>query len=489
MTPAAATRRGLPLRERRVVVMGLGLFGGGVAVARYLVREGARVVVTDLRDAQALRESVEALQDLPVTLRLGEHVESDFEATDVVVANPAVRPDSPFLERARRSGAQVTSEFELAVRACAAPIVAVTGTNGKSTTTSLVGEMLRRAGGKVWVGGNIGRSLLDVVDEIGPEDRVVLEVSSYQLEVLEAPDGFPRVAVVTNLTPDHLDRHRTMEAYGAAKARILERQGPRDAAVLNAADPIVRGWKRAARGRVLGFGPLGEGEAGVAVARDHLAWRDGERERVLVRRENLRFRERFNVANAAAAAAAALDLGAPLEAVAEALREFEGLPHRLQVLGECGGFRIVDNAVSTVPESTIEAIRAVDPPVVLVAGGRSKSLPLDGLVEAIAEGGVREVFAYGEAAEALAQAVRDRPGSPPISTYPALAPAVGAALRASRPGDTLLYSPAFTSFDAYRNFLERGAEFRRLVGFAPSGSGSPEAPPAPTGCDEGTPPG
>jgi UDP-N-acetylmuramoylalanine--D-glutamate ligase len=457
--------------------MGLGLFGGGVSVARYLVRRGARVVVTDLRDRETLRESVEALSDLPVALHLGGHAESDFEGADVVVANPAVRPDSPYLERARRGGARVTSEFEIAILSCPAPIVAVTGTNGKSTTTSLAGEMLRRAGFRTWVGGNIGRSLLDVLEEIRLEDRVVLEVSSYQLETLEAPEGFPRVAVVTNLTQDHLDRHRTMEAYGAAKARILLRQGPGDAAVLNAEDPIVWEWRGRARGRVLGFGPIGRGEAGVAVERDRLAWRDGNREVLLARTDEVRLREPFNLSNAAAAAAAALDLGASPEAVASAMREFEPLPHRLQLLGVWEGIRIVDNAVSTVPESTVSAIRALDPPILLVAGGRSKALSLDPLVDAIVEGGVRAVFAYGESAETLARALRDRRGAAAVSTFGPLADAVRAALKAARRGDALLYSPAFSSFDAYRNFLERGAEFRRLVGFPAPGSPPPGIPP------------
>ncbi|MGH7151316.1 MAG: UDP-N-acetylmuramoyl-L-alanine--D-glutamate ligase [Planctomycetota bacterium] len=449
------------LRGRRGVVMGLGLFGGGAAAARYLLRRGARVLVTDLRSPGELRESIASLEGWDVEYRVGGHRIEDFRGADLVVANPAVPLDSPYLAAARESAGIVTTECELAAWERPRSVVAVTGTNGKSTTTSLLGAILRTAGLAVWVGGNLGRSLLDDLEEVGPEHRIVLEVSSYQLESLAAPPGWPRTAVVTNLTPDHLDRHGSFEAYAEAKARVLLQQGPGDALVLPASDPILSGWAGRARGRVLSFGPRA-GEPGVAVEGERLLWRAGGRECLLLPAGAVPLPGRFNLLNAAAAAAAALDLGVEPPAVAEGIRGFRGLDHRLQFLGVRRGIRIYDNAVSTVPESTISALRSVEPPLLLIAGGRSKNLPLGELAREAASR-ARAIFLYGAAAEELAREIVAAGGAPPRLAG-TLEEALGHAFAQASAGDALLYSPAFASFDQYRNFAERAAEFRRLVG-------------------------
>jgi UDP-N-acetylmuramoylalanine--D-glutamate ligase len=448
--------------------MGLGLFGGGAAAGRYLARRGARVLVTDLREERELAESIASLAAHAVEYRLGGHRMEDFRGADLVVANPAVPRDSPFLAAARAAGALVTTECELAAWERPSGVVAVTGTNGKSTTTSLVGAILRTAGHPTWVGGNLGRSLLDDLDEVGPGHRIVQEVSSYQLESLAAPPGWPRVAVVTNLTPDHLERHGSLEAYAEAKARILLEQGRDDAVVLPAADPILSAWAHRARGRVLAFGRGARGP-GVVVEGGRLLWRNGERERLLLPVDAIPLLGRFNRENAAAAAAAALDLGVDPEAVAEGIRSFRGLDHRLQFLGVRGGIRIFDNAVSTVPESTISALQTVEPPLLLVAGGRSKNLPLGELAREAAVR-ARAVFLYGSAAGELARSIVEAGGAPPriAST---LGEALAQAFAEALPGEALLYSPAFASFDQYRNFAERAAEFRRLVGLGGDGRG------------------
>ncbi|MFN3484960.1 MAG: UDP-N-acetylmuramoyl-L-alanine--D-glutamate ligase, partial [Planctomycetota bacterium] len=239
-----------PLEGRRVTVMGLGLFGGGVGVTRFLVRRGARVTVTDLKTEQELRESVEELRDLPIRLRLGGHDESDFRDADLVVVNPAVPESSPWLGMARA----LETEMNLFFKLCrAGTVVGVTGSNGKTTTTTLVGEILRRGLPRVWVGGNIGKSLLEHVDEIGPEDLVVLELSSFQLESLGVLRRSPSVGAVLNLSPNHLDRHGTIENYAAAKRQIVAHQREGDTKILNLDDPLVREFRCASPSRTYFF--------------------------------------------------------------------------------------------------------------------------------------------------------------------------------------------------------------------------------------------
>jgi len=446
--------------------MGLGLFGGGVAVARHLVGAGARVLVTDLRDERALAESLDAIAGLRVELRLGEHRACDFESADVVVANPAVAPSSPFLALARSAGARITSELELFVAACPArQVVAVTGTNGKSTTATLIGDMLRCAGRTVHVGGNIGRSLLDGLERIAPDDAVVLEVSSYQLEVLDPGRPWPEVAVATAISPDHLERHGSMEAYVAAKRRLFELQGEGGVAILNAGDPRVAAFAGATRARVRRFSRLRTDLEYVVAPRGGAPWlveRLGA-ETPLAEASSLRIPGDFHRDNALAAAAAARALAAGADAVATALRAFRGIAHRLQPLPPVGGVRVFDNAVSTVPESTCSAIGAVTGPVRLIAGGKSKGLDLGALAKAIAERVVR-CYAYGSAAAELAAAARAAGADAVV--HPTLRSAFAAALADARPGEALLYSPAFPSHDQYRNFLDRGSEFLGLVAAA-----------------------
>ncbi|MFN0206777.1 MAG: Mur ligase family protein, partial [Planctomycetota bacterium] len=228
------------LRGSRATVMGLGLFGGGVATARFLAKRGAKVLVTDLRTPDILKDSIAALDGLPIEFRLGEHRDDDFKNTDLVVANPAVAPSSKYLTIARDADVKITSELDLFLHACPSKeILAITGTNGKTSVTTLAGEMLKLSKPRVFIGGNIGKSLLDCLDDLQQNDVIVLEVSSFQLEVLDPPKPWPRVAAVTNISPDHLDRHGTMELYCSAKRRIVEFQDSACDAIINSSDPVV----------------------------------------------------------------------------------------------------------------------------------------------------------------------------------------------------------------------------------------------------------
>ncbi|MDP6959547.1 MAG: UDP-N-acetylmuramoyl-L-alanine--D-glutamate ligase, partial [Planctomycetota bacterium] len=241
----------LPFSGARVTVMGLGLFGGGVGVTRYLARRGAQVTVTDLRNEEQLAESIESLKDVPVAFHLGEHVEEDFCDADFVVVNPAVSESSPWLAKAKR----LESELNLFLKLCPSKrVVGITGSNGKTTTTSLAGEMIRRAGESVYVGGNIGGSLLDSVDQMTPEDVIVLELSSFQLDQMRALKKSPSVAALLNLTPNHLDRHGSMENYVAAKRQIFSFQSEGDWKILNEDDEVVMAMSTVSSSSSLVFG-------------------------------------------------------------------------------------------------------------------------------------------------------------------------------------------------------------------------------------------
>ncbi len=442
-----------------VTVMGLGLFGGGVGAASYFARRGARVTVTDLKSAEALAPSLEALAGLEVTFRLGRHEASDFAGADVVVVSPAVPKPSPYPSAAERAGALVTSEMNLFLAACRAPIVGITGSSGKSTTTALAGEMLGRAG-PTRVGGNIGKSLLEEADMIRPDETVVLEMSSFQLEDL-APLGLaPHVAVVTCISENHLDRHGTMEAYIAAKKNILRFQTADDAAVLNADDAEVRSWREEARGRAVFYAvnrPLAEG---ACFEGTRLVLRLEGKEESADLAGRLRLRGRHNLGNVLAAATAARLAGAPMEAIAAGAEAFRPLPHRLEPIGTAGGLGFVNDSKATTPAAARAAIEAFAEPIVLIAGGYDKHVDPAVLVEAIRRK-VKAVVLMGATAEALARAIGS--GGPPVERADDMGDAVRRAVRLAAPGDVVLLSPGHASWDMFENYEYRGEAFRRAA--------------------------
>lgn len=449
--------RGEPLAGRSVLVMGLGLFGGGLEATRAALRAGARVTVTDLRTADELAESVAALAGEELQLVLGEHRDADFEVADIVIANPAVAPSNPLLARARAAGAQVTSEFELLLEACPARVVLVTGTQGKSSTCSALETLLRRSGFEVHLGGNIGRSLLPELERLGERDVCVLETSSYQLEALPAPDLVrrhlaTRVAAVaaTNVLADHLERHGSLAAYEAAKRRILEFAGPGVAVVLSGDDPRTRLWESPGA-RAVYFSV--EGSADVTLDAD--GWfREGALE--LGRSADLQLTGDFQRANVLCALALARALGAAPDALAAALPHLRGLEFRMQDLGEFAGHRVWNNGISTTPDSTRSAVLALPGPFVWLCGGRYKDLPLEALAEA-ARDRARLVITFGEAAEVLAERLAGH--GLETQVHGPLADAVQAAFGELRPEEELLFSPACSSFDEFRNVADRARAF------------------------------
>ena len=468
----------IKLEGRQALVMGLGLFGGGVGLTRYLVRHRARVTVTDLREADELAPSLALLRGLDVELHLGAHREEDFRAADIIFVNPAVPKTSPYLAFARESGAELSSEIVLFVERFRGTTLAVTGSNGKTTTAGMLGDIVSRHVPGALVGGNMGVCLLDRVDDAPPGLPAVLELSSFQLEDLGEIGWSPHIAVVTNLTPNHLDRHGTFTAYIEAKSRILTHQTARDAAVLNAEDPQVAKLAELTPGSVLRFG-LDEGEGinfyrerGGPEDKGRLVARFAGAEQRYFELEKFAPRGDHNVANALAASAAAYAFGIPLSVTAAALTGFRPIAHRLEEIATVNGVAYFNDSIATTPESAVAALRSFTEPVWLIAGGYDKGTPFWELGREIALR-ARGCLLIGKTADAIRRAVERgaeglaadgcRPHLETMETAVTLEAAVARAAKLAAPGEVVLLSPACASYDQFLNFVERGERFREFV--------------------------
>jgi len=456
-------------KGKRVTIMGLGLFGGGAGAARFFVERGAHVTVTDKKEADALTESLVSLRCLPIRYVLGRHEPDDFRNADLVCVNPDVTLDNPFVAMARGAGAQIENSMDLLFKLTPRnPKIGVTGSNGKSTTTAYLGEILRLHNPRTLVGGNIGKCLLCETAHLAAGAPVVLELSSFMLEWMQDSLMSPQIAIVTNLSPNHLNRHRTMENYAAAKQTILKSQKSGDVAVLNDDDPEVRTWDRFTQARVVRFSVKQEPQGdGAFLAGEKLIVRTAGREDTVAARETLRLPGNHNVANALAAAAAAMSLGAQPWHVTEALGAFSGLPHRLEMVARGPqAVRYYNDSIATTPESVICALAALSGPVTLIAGGSGKGCPLDELGIIIARR-VRRLILMGATGpmiqEAVLRAKQALKCGPVILHARDLEQAVQVAARDAAPGEAILLSPAAASFDMFRNFEERGECFRVLA--------------------------
>jgi UDP-N-acetylmuramoylalanine--D-glutamate ligase len=441
---------------RRVLVLGLGRFDGGLETVRFLRAEGAQVLVSDAAPRESLAEPAARAEALGATLRFGPQAPSLLEGREAVLVNPAVPFDHPVLEAARARGVPVTTEINVVLARSRAPVLAVTGTKGKSTTATLLASMLAAAGHRVHLGGNIGRPLVARLDDVGPADRVVLELSSFQLWWTRALGRSPHVTVVTNLLRDHLDRHGSPGAYAEAKRAALDFQGPEDLAVLPADDPAVRaaGWLEAGRGRRVLYGP-----GGAFVLEGRRVCRAGAPQ-AGADLEGLRLLGAHNRRNVLAAAAAVRASGeASWEHVARGAHAVEPLPHRLQPVTEVDGVLYVDDSNGTQPDSTRAALRAVGRPVVLILGGKDKGADPADLLEDVAAR-ARAVVTTGSTGPALAARLS---GRLPVREAADVEAAVAAAAALAAPGDAVLLSPAHSSLDQYRSFAERGDRFQAAV--------------------------
>jgi UDP-N-acetylmuramoylalanine--D-glutamate ligase len=438
-------------RDKKILVMGLGRFGGGVDVVKFACSAGARVIVTDLAKQEALAESIAQLKGLDVAYHLGSHEGGDFEQADMVVANPAVPLDNKFLQIARKAGRKVTSQIELFFELCPAKIIGITGANGKSTTTALTAHLLRsRFNKKVWLGGNIGNEpMLTIVGKIKPDDMVVLELSSFQIEQLAQSHKAPQVALLTNLTPNHLDRYKTFENYCRAKELIFQHQKP-DAnqpavSIFNGDDEVGSKW----------FAKYQKytGQVCVKFSADDVPAK--------IRKE-YGLPGRAYLANLAAAIAVAKHFDVTDEQIIGCLPAFKALPHRLQLVGEARGVRWYNDSKATTPDSSIVALEAFDSPII-IAGGYDKHIPFDEFGAKIAQK-AKAAILIGQTAQVIGKIIQNHPQNKTQVRYAkTLAEAVQIANTLAAKGNAVLLSPACASYDMFENYEQRGEQFIELV--------------------------
>jgi UDP-N-acetylmuramoylalanine--D-glutamate ligase len=446
-------------------VLVIGLARQGTALARFLVRAGARVIVSDLRKEDDLADRLAELEGLPIEFVLGKHPKRILDGVDLVCLSGGVPLDAPIVAEARRRRVPLSNDAQLFLERCPAPVIGITGSAGKTTTTALVGDMFRAAGMAAWVGGNIGNPLIGDLESISPEDWAVMELSSFQLEIMTVS---PHVAAVLNITPNHLDRHGTMENYVAAKRNVVAHQGSEDYAVLGFDDAAARAQALETEAHLLFFSAGVQVDEGAYKTNGELALRLGGKDVVVCKREEIRLRGRHNLLNILAACTICGIAGVPVAAMRDTIRAFSGVEHRLELVREVDGVHYYDDSIATAPERVVAALRSFDESIVLLAGGRDKKLPWEEFaVEAVDR--VRYLVTFGEAGDMIARAVeegrvgRNGSGLEGIAQVETLDEAVATAARVARPGDVVLLSPGGTSFDAFRDFAARGDRFKELV--------------------------
>ena len=448
----------MDLRGKRVLVMGLGLQGSGMASARYAAQQGALVRVTDMKTPEVLAPSVRALAGLPIEFILGQHRYEDFQWADIVIRNPGVPASSPYLKAAREHGARIEMEIGLFFLACPGQIIGITGTRGKTTTSSLIYEILKASGRQTLLGGNVaGVETLSLLPQIHKETQVVLELSSWQLEGLEPHRISPAVAVMTNIYPDHLNTYHGMEDYAEAKANIFRHQRPEDMAVFNYDNPWTRRFGEEAVGRTWY----------TSIERGGSFARGSEQVEPFIFQDTP-LPGQHNLENILLATTTARLLGISDEIIAESVRCFHSVAHRLQEVCTRNGVRYINDSSSTTPVAGQVALEAFEAPIVLVAGGNTKHLPLERWPERIVERSRDVILLNGSGTDELLPAIevevqRLGKSSPVRGCYGDFQQAMDAAVELSGPGDVLLFSPGFTSFGMFLNEFDRGDQFVAFV--------------------------
>ena len=454
-------------------VLILGAARQGLALARWLSNHGANVTLNDSRREEELASAKKSLADVNVTWAVGGHPLELLDQTDVLCLSGGVPLTLPIVEEAIKRGIPLSNDSQIFMEVVPCKTIGITGSAGKTTTTTLVGEMaklvsksqtINRASSAAYIGGNIGDPLINYVDEMQANDIAILELSSFQLEQMTIS---PNIAAILNITPNHLDRHGTMDAYTHAKAHILEYQTAQDTAILGRDDKGAWALRDHVKGKLLTFSlqDLEEGLNGAYLHHDGLlSLRDGFAYVPLMLREKVYLRGDYNVANVLAAFTIGHAAGFKLDDMLEAVEEFRGVPHRLEFVRDFNGARWYNNSIASAPERTIAVIYAFDEPIVLMLGGRDKKLPWGDLAKLIHER-VDHVVVFGEAGEMIQKAIATVGGERGVDVRRAqtLKEAVTLAAEVASPGDVVLLSPGGTSFDEFKDFEERGEFFRKWV--------------------------
>ncbi len=445
----------MDLRGKRVLVVGLGR--SGVASALFLKSRGARVTVSDTKSEDQLRKEIPALLDHGIAVETGGHGERTFQNQDLIVVSPGVPVDAEPITQARALGQDILGEIELAAEFLQGQIVAITGSNGKTTTTTLTGEILSAGGLKTLVGGNIGTPAISLVAQATPETVAVLEVSSFQLETIR--HFRPKIAVVLNVTPDHLDRHRTFTAYVDAKARVFENQQAEDFAVLNADDVTCVELAGRTRAQVFWFSRKREVEQGAFVRKGQVVFRRTGSDQEVMPASEIPLKGSHNLENAMAGACAGALMGCEASKIGDAIRNFKAVEHRLEYVATVRGVEYYNDSKATNVDATIKALESFSANVHLILGGKDKGSDYTVLNDLLRER-VKCVYTVGAAAEKIQSQIK---GVTAIVYTGTIESTVKQAAASAQPGDVVLLAPACASFDQFQNYEHRGRVFKELV--------------------------
>jgi UDP-N-acetylmuramoylalanine--D-glutamate ligase len=449
----------MELNGKRVLVVGLGK--SGVASALFLKAHGARVTVSDTKSGDELHKEIPALLDHGITVETGGHGERTFRGQDLIVVSPGVPVDAPPLVQARAVGEAVIGEIELAAQFLPGPIVAITGSNGKTTTTTLAGEIMTASGFPTLVGGNIGTPAISLAERATPETVIVLEVSSFQLETIQS--FRPKVAVVLNVTPDHLDRHRTFEAYVDAKARIFENQQGSDFTVFNADDPTCVAMAARTKGQVFWFSRQKEVQQGAWMRDGNILFRDAATRYEVMLASEIPLKGAHNLENVLAAVCAGALMGCAPEKIRQAVRDFKAVEHRLEFVATIRGVDYYNDSKATNVDATIKALESFPANIHLILGGKDKGSDYSVLNDLLRQR-VKRVYTIGAAAAKIeSQIASSKNGGPEVVPAETLENAIRKAHTVAEAGDVVLLAPACASFDQFKNYEHRGQVFKEIV--------------------------
>jgi len=449
----------MDLNGKRALVVGLGK--SGVASALFLKKHGAKVAVSDTKSGDELRNEIPILLDNGITVETGGHGDRTFRGQDLIVVSPGVPVDAPPLVQARSLGETVIGEIELAAQFLPGPVVAITGSNGKTTTTTLTGEIMTAAGFPTLVGGNIGTPAISLAERAKPESVIVLEVSSFQLETILT--FRPKVAVVLNVTPDHLDRHRTFEIYADAKARVFENQQGSDFAVLNADDPTCLLMAQRTRAQVFWFSRQKQVEQGAWVSGGNIVFRDTKGQREILQVSEIPLKGAHNLENVLAAVCTGVLMGCAPEKTRQAVQNFKAVEHRLEFVATIQGVDYYNDSKATNVDATIKALESFPSNIHLILGGKDKGSDYTVLNDLLRKR-VKRVYTIGAAAPKIeSQIVSLKNGGPEVIHAETLENALRKANAGARPGDVVLLAPACASFDQFKSYEHRGKMFKEIV--------------------------
>jgi len=455
----------MDLKNKKVLVMGLGLHGGGVGMTKFLTQKGARVTVTDLKTQKELDPSLKKLAGLSIKFILGEHRKQDFEEADLIIKNPAVADNSPYLTIARKNKIPIDTDTGIFFQFCPSKnIIGITGTKGKSTTTALIYEMIKSGNKEAKIAGNIRISPFGILDRIKKDTPVILELSSWQLEGLALHKLSPHIACITNIFPDHLNRYKNMQEYAEAKKNIFKFQKQNDYVIMNYDNHILRDPRFSLNLKnIYWFSRHEKIEKGTFIQKGHIIFQEKNLEHYIISQSEIKLAGEHNLENVLAAITIACVYGIKKTNIQKVLKSFSGLDSRLELIREWQGVKYYNDTTSTTPTSTLAALQSLAEPIILIAGGADKNLDFQKLGRLIAKKVKYLILLTGNATPKLKQAVKKYSAGLPITTAESMQEAVKLAQKQVKEKDIVLLSPACASFGMFQNEFDRGEQFNNAI--------------------------